>query len=62
MKTGEIWKSKKIYGPIVKVEIVGLKDEIVKYEMIYPNEPSLGGDCLRWKFLSLYEKDYDESR
>ena len=62
MKVGETWKSKKVYGPTVKVIIVGIKDDRVKYEMRIPNEPSLDGDSWRWQFLSLYEKDYDESR
>jgi len=62
MKINEIWKSKKIYGPIVRVKIVGLKDERIKYDMILSEEPSVSGECFRWQFLSLYEKDYNESR
>lgn len=60
MKIGEMWVSKKVYGPPIRVKIKKLQptetDDIVDYMSMNMNTVS---SCFRWQFLSLYEKDWN---
>ncbi len=59
MKVGEIWITRKDFGPRMKVEITCLQqyhdDTRVTYSYLDSNTIS---DCFRWQFLSLFEKDW----
>jgi len=64
MKPGEVWITKSILGPRSKVKIISIKSEIpddrIEYGYINPEHPNDElTDCLRWEFISIFEKLYE---